>query len=406
MKYLSLLMLILVISCDQQQEEPIQWKSIEADLQTLLIQAQDGDTIDIPEGNYMFKKPLILDGLSDVVFRGAGMDKTTLSFEIQESGAEGIRAANCFNLTFQNFTVQDAPGDNIKITDTNGIRFTNVRSQWTAAPSEENGAYAFYPVLCKNVVVENCLAIGSSDAGIYVGQSDSVIIRNNEVYHNVAGIESENSRWVEIYGNNAHNNTGGILIFDLPGLTQSGHTTRVYDNDVISNNHENFAPEGNVVAVVPPGTGIMMMATRKIEVFNNRIHHNRTVGAALASYVLVEALGAEEGSQLDSANNQVDEAYDPYPNHIYFHDNEFRNKHWFPTFDSDFGLLFLRYFTFNLPDFVMDGIVPEEEEFVLCLENNGEFNFANIDAANDFVGSTTDWSRYACRTGSIAPIFP
>ena len=405
MKYLSLFTLALAFSCSQLETEPVVWKSIEEDLQTMLIQAKGGDTIAIPDGQYMFQNPLILDGLSDVVLKGAGMDQTILSFELQESGAEGIRAANCKNLTLRDFTIQDAPGDNIKVTDTQGIQFINVKSQWTGEPSKDNGAYAFYPVLCKNVVVDNCVAIGSSDAGIYVGQSDSVIIRNNEVYHNVAGIESENSRWVEIYGNNAHDNTGGILIFDMPGLTQSGHTTRVYDNDVVSNNHDNFAPEGNVVAVVPPGTGIMMMATRKIEVFNNRIRHNRTLGAALASYVLVEALGAEEGSQLESANSQINDAYDPYPNYVYLHDNEFENKHWFPTFDSDFGLLFMRYFTFNLPDFAIDGILPPDEEFVLCLSNNGDFKFANIDAENDFEGRTTEWNAYACESGTIDPIF-
>ncbi|WP_436516120.1 parallel beta-helix domain-containing protein [Ekhidna sp. To15] len=406
MKYLSLLLIILTFACGEPAEAPVQWMSIEADLQTLIIQAQDGDTIDIPAGNYLFENPLILDGLSDVVFQGQGMDETVLSFELQTSGAEGIRAANCTNLVFQDFTIQDAPGDNIKVTDTDGIRFTNVKSEWIGEPSEENGAYAFYPVLCKRVIVENCLAIGSSDAGIYVGQSDSVVIRDNEVYHNVAGIESENSRWVEIYRNNAHDNTGGILIFDMPGLTQSGHTTRVYDNDVTSNNHDNFAPEGNVVAVVPPGTGIMMMATRNIEVFENRIHHNRTVGTALASYVLVEALGAEEGSQLEEANSQIGEDYDPYPNQVYFHDNEFKNKHWFPTLKNDFGLLFLTYFTFNLPDFAMDGIFPPDKEFVMCLSNNGEFNFANIDAENDFEGRSTDWSEYDCDSGTIEPIFP
>ncbi|MEO9871252.1 parallel beta-helix domain-containing protein [Ekhidna sp.] len=404
MKYLLIISLGIWISCSPSQDS-VEWQSIENDLQSLVIQANDGDTIKIPSGNFMFRNPLILDGLSDVVFEGAGIDETILSFEIQEGGAEGIRAANCTNLTFQDFTVQDALGDNIKVTDTDGVTFKNVRSQWTGEPSEENGAYAFYPVLCKRVVVENCLAIGSSDAGIYVGQSDSVIIRNNEVYHNVAGIESENSRWVEIYENHAHDNTGGILIFDMPGLTQSGHTTRVFDNDVISNNHQNFAPEGNVVAVVPPGTGIMMMATRKIEVFNNRIHHNRTVGTALASYILVEALGAEEGSQLESANNRIDEVYDPYPNQIYFHDNEFKNKHWLPTLKNDFGLLFLRYFTFSLPDFAMDGILPEDQAFELCLSNNGEFNFANIDAANEFVDRSTDWTMYACDSETIEPIF-
>lgn len=394
-----------MVSCGQQTDQNVSWQSIEGDLQTLLIQVEDGDTIKIPEGNFMFTKSLILDGLENVVVQGAGMDATVLSFKNQTSGAEAIKAANCTNLVFQDFTIQDAKGDNIKVTDTKGITFSWVRSRWTGDPKEENGAYAFYPVLCKNVLIENCEAIGSSDAGIYVGQSDSVIIRNNEVFWNVAGIESENSRWVEVYGNSAHDNTGGILIFDMPGLTQNGHTTRVFDNDVISNNYRNFAPEGNVVAVVPPGTGIMNMATRNVEIFDNQIIDNRTMGVAIASYVLVEALGAEEGSQLEEANDRINEAYDPYPNEIYIHDNVIENTHWFPTFKNDFGLLFFKEFPFGTPDIAIDGIFPEKEAFVMCLENNGDFKFANLDAANDFEGLTTSWEEFDCKGSPIAPIF-
>ena len=41
--------------------------------------------------------------------------------------------------------------------------------------------------------IEHCIAIGASDAGIYVGQSNNIIVRNCEVFQNVAGIEIENS---------------------------------------------------------------------------------------------------------------------------------------------------------------------------------------------------------------------
>lgn len=383
------------------------WKSIEKDLQIKLIQATDGEVIELPSGHFMFTKPLILEGAHNVTLRGAGMDQTVLSFAQQTSGAEGIRVANSVNVVFEDLTVQDAKGDNIKVTDTRGIRFSRVKSEWTGQPKEENGAYAFYPVLCKNVVVEECKAIGSSDAGIYVGQSDSVIIRNNEVYWNVAGIESENSRWVEIYGNHAHHNTGGILVFDMPGLTQSGHTTRVYQNNVTSNNYRNFAPEGNVVATVPSGTGIMLLATRDVEIFDNTIADNRTVGTAIASYVLVEALGAEAGSQLDSANARVDTAYDPYPNRIYLHDNRYSNKYDLPTFRNDFGLLFFVKFPFATPDVAIDGIFPEKEPFVLCMQEADNVRLANIDAGNDFAGLTTDASAYrnCSEDMSIQPIF-
>ena len=58
---------------------------------------------------------------------------------------------------------------------------------------ENPGLYAIYPVECTNVLVEGCVVSGAKDAGIYVGQSRDIIVRNNEVFHNVAGIEIENS---------------------------------------------------------------------------------------------------------------------------------------------------------------------------------------------------------------------
>ncbi|MEQ9425341.1 MAG: parallel beta-helix domain-containing protein [Cyclobacteriaceae bacterium] len=389
------------------ERQNIQWKSIEKDLQTRFITVEDGAIIELPEGYYMFTRPLLIDGKKSVTIRGQGIDKTILSFQLQSEGAEGIKASNCKNLEFEDFTIEDAIGDNIKVTDTEGITFRRVKSQWTGGPKEENGAYAFYPVLCKQVLVEESIAIGSSDAGIYVGQSDSVIIRNNTVNHNVAGIESENSRWVEIYGNETYRNTGGILVFDMPGLTQSGHTTRVFNNIVRNNNLWNFAPPGNIVGTVPAGTGMMLLATRNIEIFDNIISNNMTLGIGIASYDLVEALGAEAGSQLDEniETAKTDLKYDPYPNQVNIHDNEFENSYWFPTMKNDFGWLFMMKFPFNTPDIVYDGIPPGDDLFEMCLTNNGSAKFANLDAANNFDGLSTDVELYACSQPIIAPIF-
>jgi len=44
------------------------------------------------------------------------------------------------------------------------------------------------------------------------------------------------------FGNIARDNSGGILIFNLPGLPKAdGARTRIYNNEIIANNHENFA---------------------------------------------------------------------------------------------------------------------------------------------------------------------
>ena len=50
---------------------------------------------------------------------------------------------------------------------------------------------------------------------------------------------------------------------------------RVFNNLVLENNLYNFAPEGNIVAKVPAGTGIMILAASNVEIFDNIISNNK-----------------------------------------------------------------------------------------------------------------------------------
>jgi len=394
MKYLSCLIIpLIIIGCSSQKTEPRVWQSIEQSLQTQLITINEGDTLDLPEGNFMFTKSLAMDGKSNIVIRGKGMDKTILSFKNQTEGAQGLLISNGKNILLQDFSIEDAKGDNLKVSEVKGITFKRIRSVWAEGPKTENGAYALYPVLCKQVLIDECIAMGSSDAGIYVGQSDSVIIRNSKAYWNVAGIESENSRWVEIYGNEAYDNTGGILVFDLPGLTQYGHTTKVYNNNVHDNNHENFAAKGNIVASIPPGTGIMILATHNLEMTENQIIDNKTIGTGVISYDLVAALNKGEveqegsigGVQTVDNNYKVDTLYNPYPYQIYIHNNTYHNGHWFPDLDNDIGKLFFSKSFLSTPDIAYDGIVnPKRPSPELCIQQGYDIVVINLDAGNDF----------------------
>jgi parallel beta-helix repeat protein len=407
MKKLFLLLFpILLSACNDTGRENVQWKSIEKDLQTQLITTNDSAIIELPEGYFMFTRSLIMDGKSNITIKGKGMDKTILSWKNQSEGAEGLKITNGKNIILEDFSVEDAKGDNVKVSDTKGITLRRIRSVWSEGPKTENGAYALYPVLCKNVLMEECIAMGSSDAGIYVGQSDSVIIRNNKAYWNVAGIESENSRWVEIYGNEAYENTGGLLIFDLPGLTQYGHTTKAYNNNVHNNNHENFAQKGNVVASIPPGTGIMVLATHDLDVYENQITDNTSVGLAIVSYELVAALNKDEVEQAGSiggvqtVNNryQEDSLYNPYPYNIKIHKNKFSNSNWFPSFSSDIGKLLAMKSFLNPPDIIFDGIAnPTQADRNICIHEEGDIVFINLDAANDFKSLSKDMGSMKCQ---------
>jgi parallel beta-helix repeat protein len=404
------LILLVLLSCSSKKTTPaVEWKSIEQSLQTQFIAVADNGTIQLPEGNFMFTKSLTMDGKKGITIKGMGMDKTVLSFKNQTEGAQGMMITNAAGITLEDFSIEDAKGDNIKVSDTRGIVFRKVRSSWSGGPSNANGAYALYPVLCKNVLIEECEAIGSSDAGIYVGQSDSVIIRNNKAYWNVAGIESENSRWVEIYGNEAYDNSGGLLVFDLPGLTQYGHSTKVYDNHLHDNNHENFATPGNVVASIPPGSGMMILATHDLEMSGNKVINNKTVGVAIVSYELVAALNADAqeqpnaigGVQTVSNNYKMDSLYNPYPYRIHVHNNTFENSSWVPALGHDIGKLFLMKSFLSPPDIVFDGIRPDSSDRAICIRENGDVVFMDLDAAHDFKNLTKDLTPFTCTGVSI-----
>ena len=257
---------------------------IEKELQTQFILAAPGDTIRIPDGNHQIRGTLSIEGKKDLVIIGAGMDKTILSFKNQDEGAQGISITNSSNITLEDFSVKETRGDAIKVQYTDGIIFRRITAEWSGDPEETNGAYGLYPVQCQNVLVEYSVAIGASDAGIYVGQSSDIIVRYSKAYNNVAGIEIENSFNANVYENHSYNNTGGILVFDLPDLVQKKGGNVHIDNNLIENNNlRNFAPPGNIVGKVIPGTGIMILACNDVHVFNNIIRNNKSVGAGIVS---------------------------------------------------------------------------------------------------------------------------
>ena len=296
-------------------------------------------------------------------------------------GAQGLSITNCKNIILEDFTVQNAKGDAIKCQYVDGITFRRVKAQWLGGPKSTNGAYGLYPVQCENVLIEHCVAIAASDAGIYVGQSKNIIVRFSEAFENVAGIEIENSTKADVYGNNVHGNTGGILVFDLPDLVvKEGKQIRIFDNIIKKNNIDNFAPEGNIVAKVPSGTGIMVMATEQVEIFGNTIIDNKTAGTAIVSYFITE-------------EETKDTQYNPYTSSIYVHDNIYRREPQIPTLDHDIGLLLFTRFYKDVPDIIYDGMpdpkhlgaggyIPNSRR--LCIASNVDADYLNLEISKNF----------------------
>ena len=253
------------------------------DLQKLLIEAKPGDVIEIGEGRFDFATPLSLD-VDNVTLKGAGQDKTFISFKGQTAAGEGLLITSD-GVTVTGFTMEDPKGDGIKSKGADQITYKDLKVVWTGGPLTTNGAYGVYPVESKNVLIDGVTVSGASDAGIYVGQSENIIVRNSTAEYNVAGIEIENSSNADVHDNVATHNAGGILVFDLPDLPKiGGHSTRIFNNKVVENDTPNFAPPGNIVANVPTGSGVMLMANQNVHVFNNTFDKNGTTHVLIYGY--------------------------------------------------------------------------------------------------------------------------
>ncbi len=349
----------------------------EAKLQEQLLDAKPGSVVLIPAGKYALTRSLSV-AANGVTIRGAGMFKSVLSFAKQSSGAEGLLVTGD-DFTLEDVAIEDSKGDALKINGTKNAVMRRVRAEWTGGAKTSNGAYGLYPVQVTNVLIEDSVVKGASDAGIYVGQSTNIIVRNNIAEDNVAGIEIENSTGADVYGNTAKGNTGGILVFNMPDLPVPGSKTRLFKNQVIANNHANFGTAGTAVASVPPGAGIVINSNDDVEIFDNDLKDNNTANVIISSYY---SLGFKN-------DRGVAAAYDPYPENVYVTGNRISGGGTKPI--AKFEPL-KAFGGGALPAVIWDGFVnPKIAKPGICVQN-GDAKLLNIDGAHQSASARIDTS--------------
>lgn len=389
-----LLMVVALTACNQQSPA-----SFQKQLQEQLIRAKAGDVIEIPAGTFQLDRTLSLTA-DKVTIRGKGMDKSILSFAGQKEGGSGILVkANDF--VIEDMAVEDTAGDGLTIQGGNNITVRRVRVEWTRGANTQNGPYAIYPTQCKNVLVEDSIAKGAADAGIYIGQSDYVVMRRNRAEYNVDGYEVENSEHVDVYENVAVHNTGGLGVFNLPDLPkQGGKYVRVFDNQIYENNTANFAPKSlGAIYHLPSGTGMYVMAISNVEVFRNEIHDNNTTNIYVIEY--------------NSGLGEIKDArFRPFTEDVYLHDNKIYGGGKSPDLRQDDVKALSAALGGPLPDLLYDGVVAPDirkarkgsNPAQVCITNNGAFTFLNFDGANGFKHPARDLKTYACSLPALEAV--
>ena len=215
-----------------------------------------------------------------------------------ESNAENppcvVSGATIKGFSLSGFTVRGFGADGVHLTCVNGFWLTgNV--------ADGNAVYGLFPIASRNgVISKNEVMNTSSDAAIYVGQSENVLIAANRVHENLLGIEVENSRDCSVTGNEVYGNTLGVLVDLLPFLgTKTQQNTLVSLNEVHDNNRPNTAEPDDILGVFPSGIGILLAAADTTTVRKNVVTGNQFSGVGVVSLCLALSLLGQSCDAVD-----------------------------------------------------------------------------------------------------------
>ncbi len=217
-----------------------------------------------------------------------GMNEKSKEIIIQNPGDEenGIEVTSNGNgFVLKNVTVQNFKDNGVLLTGVDNFILDHVKAI-------NNKEYGLFPVFCHHGVITYCSATGSSDTGIYVGQSTDIEVQYNTAFANVSGFEIENCTNVNASFNESYDNAGGLLVFLLPGLiVKSASNISVIKNYIHDNNRANFStPQGGFEFFVPTGSGILVVGADNTTIQKNIISHNNFVGIATVSSLIIGSL--------------------------------------------------------------------------------------------------------------------
>jgi hypothetical protein len=184
----------------------------------------------------------------------------------------------------------------------NGFFFTNLNGYtMTKLIAERTGVYGLYAFNTIGGRISDSEAYYVNDGAFYIGQTPpqdrpkQTIVRNVEGWGSPIGFSATNMRYVTITKSRFYNNAVGIVpnALDSEKFPPDEHNV-IVDNDIFWNNlnfHEGDPPfeprETGTAALVPIGTGILLLGGRDHRIEDNRIFGNFLGGVAAIDSILL-----------------------------------------------------------------------------------------------------------------------
>lgn len=193
----------------------------------------------------------------------------------------GVAGTHVQKFGLDGFTVRGFSRFGVYLACVSGFRITRTTST-------DNGEYAVFPVASQHGRLSRSTGARTrSDACLYIGEDDDVLVDHDVATDCQIGFEIENSRHVVLRDNDSHDNTAGIIVDVInERLTTTCTDNRVEHNRFTSNNRASSASPTDDTYDLIPGIGIIIAGADRTTVSHNTITGNALAGVTLVDFCL------------------------------------------------------------------------------------------------------------------------
>jgi hypothetical protein len=261
-------------------------------IQKAVDRAKAGDKVKIKSGTY--REAVKVSGRKKAYLRIVGNPKSPrkVILDGRGKGQNGIFVNGADEVTVDGIMARNYKGNGFFLTNVVGYTLNHL-------VAEKTGTYGLYAFNSKGGVMENSEAYYVNDGAFYIGQTPPQtkpvrsIVRHVDGWGSPIGFSATNMRYVTITKSRFYNNATGIV----PNSTDTekfppAEDNIITDNDLFWNNFNFWAgapfkvqPNG-LAALVPVGTGIVLVGGHRNRVENNRIYGNFLAGVAMLEGIL------------------------------------------------------------------------------------------------------------------------
>jgi len=264
-------------------------------IQKAVNHARAGDTVRVANGTY--REAVMISGTKKRYLRLIGNPKHPRKVALRAKGnmQNAIFVNNADKVSVNGFYARGYKSNGFFFTNVNGYDLNHLVARQT-------GVYGLYAFNTIGGTMRNSEAFYVNDGAFYIGQTPpqdtpvQTIVKNVSGWGSPLGFSATNMRYVTITKSRFYNNGAGIVPNALDSEKYPPPERNVIiDNDIFWNNlnfHIGHPPfrvdEDSTGAMVPIGTGILLLGGRENRVENNRIFGNHLGGVAALDGILLQ----------------------------------------------------------------------------------------------------------------------